>query len=75
MRTPNRSTLMPRIARAAPIRTLVHPSRACVHAVCVSGEGEVLIYAAGERSAHAFSLNGASLGGISYWFTGLRISC
>ena len=50
----------------AQIRSLIHPSRSPVHSLCVSGEGEVLLYSADDGTAHVFSINGEHLGSAGF---------
>ena len=46
------------------IRSLRHPSGCIVHALCVSGEGELVMYSAADSVVHLYSLHGELLGSI-----------
>ena len=57
---------------AAQVRSLVHPERRPVHAVAVSGQGEVVFYSAEDRVLHLRSINGDPLAVLPLRYSRLR---
>lgn len=55
------------------VRSFIHPGRGPLHALCISGEGEVLLYASDDRSAAVFALNGSSPLGHATFHDGGRV--
>ena len=58
------------------VRSFRHPTNCALHNVCVSGEGEVLMFSSDDRTAHVFALNGVEpLASVAFHDGKVRAIC